>query len=342
MVSVHRRPGAACGRLGRHLVDHPRMPAAGAEGSGGDSMPLRSSRNPPQRPPLTSRSTTVKPGRRWRPGFRQSRRRIRQAARGSVRAGADPDLGRRRGGGGLVSRWQLRARRGRKPRETAAHVASVAGDVPRVGGVLSKMLGKLGQLPGIPAKEMDASAGDASHVIAWLLAGLKNWEQGMLAEAGKCFSAVADAKISPDEQWLAIYQNFARDYLADQKLLSAPVFEKLPADAAACDAAVAELDGFWEIENPWPRPLQRAGLATGSREALQTAGRPQGRAADAGPVTPACPCMGSGRGDGEAGGVLEGLPVSRRPPLFSSPSRRLRRRGVDLPAVADRGLRRAF
>jgi serine/threonine protein kinase len=132
----------------------------------------------------------------------------------------------------------------KEAKETSAHIASVEGDLPRVGAVLSKMLGKLGQLPPISVKEADASGGDGSHVVAWLLAGLKNWEQGMLAEAGKCFSAVAEAKISADEPWLAIYQNFARDYLADQKLLSAPVFEKLPADAAACDAAVAELDGI--------------------------------------------------------------------------------------------------
>lgn len=146
-----------------------------------------------------------------------------------------------------VLAWYLDGNSGearREGRETSAHIAAVAGDAPQVGRGLAKLLESLGQFPPLSAGAVETAANDASNVIAWLLAGLKNWEQGMLAEAGKWFSAVANAKISPDEQWLAIYQTFARDYLADQKLLSAPVFENLPQDAAACDAAVAELDGM--------------------------------------------------------------------------------------------------
>lgn len=125
---------------------------------------------------------------------------------------------------------------------TVVHVASVEGDVPRIGEVLSRTLESLGKLPGIPPKGIDTTNGDASHMIAWMLAGLKNWEQGMLADAGKFFAAVAAAKIPPDAPWLAIYQTYARDYLTDQKSLSDAVFEKLPPDGAGCDAAVAELE----------------------------------------------------------------------------------------------------
>ncbi len=107
---------------------------------------------------------------------------------------------------------------------------------------LIKMLGKLPRLPAIPAKEIDSSASDAPHVMAWMLAGLKDWEQGMTGEAAGWFAAVAAAKISPDEPWLQIYQNIASDYLADHQALSGAVFEKFPADIAGCEAAVAELD----------------------------------------------------------------------------------------------------
>ena len=127
---------------------------------------------------------------------------------------------------------------------TAAHAATVAEGAPRIGEVLSKTLDRLAQLPGIPVKAVVTSGTDASHVIAWLLAGLKNWEQGMTGEAAVFFSAVASAKISQDEQWLSIYQKIAGDYLSDQKLLSADVFAKLPPDVAGCEAAVAELDGI--------------------------------------------------------------------------------------------------
>jgi hypothetical protein len=74
------------------------------------------------------------------------------------------------------------------------------------------------------------------------LAGLKNWEQGMTGEAAGWFTAVAAAKVSADDSWLRIYQSIASDYLADHQTLSSPAFEKLPADIAGCDTAVAALD----------------------------------------------------------------------------------------------------
>jgi len=121
------------------------------------------------------------------------------------------------------------------------HAESVPEESRIHGGVI-KMLGKLPQLPAIPAKEIDSSASDAPHVMAWMLAGLKDWEQGLTGEAAGWFAAVAAAKVSADDSWLKIYQSIASDYLADRQALSSAVFEKLPADIAGCDTAVAELD----------------------------------------------------------------------------------------------------
>lgn len=132
----------------------------------------------------------------------------------------------------------------KEAKDTAAHASTVEEGSPRIGEILSGMLGKLAQLPAIPAKELKTSESDAPHVVAWMLAGLKNWEQGMLDEAAGYFSAVAAVKISTDEPWLGIYQNFARDYLADHESLSAGVFGQLPEDVAGCEAAVAELDAL--------------------------------------------------------------------------------------------------
>ncbi|MEO7098843.1 MAG: serine/threonine-protein kinase [Luteolibacter sp.] len=122
------------------------------------------------------------------------------------------------------------------------HASGVSGEGVRIGDGLIHLLGELGKLPAIPAKSLDSSGHDASHVMAWMLAGLKDWEQGMLDEAGACFSAVAATNLSQDEQWLNVYQELAKDYLADQRILSSPVFEKFPADKAGCEAAVAELN----------------------------------------------------------------------------------------------------
>ena len=130
----------------------------------------------------------------------------------------------------------------KQAKETAAHAATVDPSAPRIGEALTIVLEKIGQLPAIPAKQLDRSNNDASHVASWMLAGLKNWEQGMLEEAKPYFSAVASAKISADEQWLTIYQQFAKSYLEDAEALSSAVFTKIPDDPAACKTAIAELN----------------------------------------------------------------------------------------------------
>jgi serine/threonine protein kinase len=126
-------------------------------------------------------------------------------------------------------------------KKSAAHVESVPENL-RIGGALIEMLARVQRLPGIPPKEGEPSAKDASTVMAWMLAGLKNWEQGMTEEAAGWFSAVAGAKISPDDSWLQVYQNLANDYLGDQRVLSGPAFANLPKDIAGCEKTIAELD----------------------------------------------------------------------------------------------------
>ena len=129
----------------------------------------------------------------------------------------------------------------KQARETSVHVLSVATE-KRIGADLVRMLDRLESLPAIPAKELDPSSNEASQVMAWMLAGLKDWEQGMPGEALGWFAAVSSAKIGEADAWLGIYQKIAGDYLADGWALSSLVFEKLPADVAGCNAAIAELE----------------------------------------------------------------------------------------------------
>ncbi|MEI6178711.1 MAG: hypothetical protein WCS43_17600, partial [Verrucomicrobiota bacterium] len=127
-------------------------------------------------------------------------------------------------------------------KETVEHARSVPEGPARLNDVLLQVLDKVRGLPPVTSKNPNVKEEDASHVIAWMLAGLKNWEQGMANEAKVCFSAVASAKISADDSWLGIYQNLARDYLSDGELLSGAVFDKLPDNVAECEAAVATLE----------------------------------------------------------------------------------------------------
>lgn len=85
---------------------------------------------------------------------------------------------------------------------------------------------------------------DASELIGWMLAGLKNWEQGMPAEAAPFFRAIAEAELPEQTHWAAIYQQSARDYLHDLDLLSRPVFSTIPNAVSEADAAITELDGI--------------------------------------------------------------------------------------------------
>jgi len=127
-------------------------------------------------------------------------------------------------------------------RDTAAHAQAAEDESPGVGSELIRILGKLPQLEPISA---DEAAGDAAtRIMGMMIAGLKNWEQGLTAQAVGNFTAANSIKTGANDQWLEIYQNLAGDYLTDARTLAAPVFAELPPTPAACEAAIAQLDSL--------------------------------------------------------------------------------------------------
>lgn len=127
---------------------------------------------------------------------------------------------------------------------TVEHVRSLPKNVARPGEILIGMLDRVQELPGISSERLDTSVEDAPHVMAWMLAGLKDWEQGLLTDAKVYLSAVAEADLSDDDSWLAAYQTLAESYLADAELLTGKVFQNLPTDEGGCRSAIAELDAM--------------------------------------------------------------------------------------------------
>lgn len=125
-------------------------------------------------------------------------------------------------------------------RETKTHMRLLPEGARRISGGLVEILDQLGDLPAVPAP--DSPEAGAPRVIAAMLAGLKNWEQGMTGPAADCFRVAASAILPPEDQWAAVYQEFAADYLSDHEVLGTPVFNVTPADKAACKAAIDELD----------------------------------------------------------------------------------------------------
>jgi eukaryotic-like serine/threonine-protein kinase len=143
----------------------------------------------------------------------------------------------------LVAFLDGRPTDGRKQaRETLDHVQSLPENSNRIGRELIDTLDKLGGFKPLPVPANDSSSSGASHLIAAILAGLKDWEQGLLDPAVACFKAAAAVKLPPEDQWAAIYQSRAADYLADHAALTSAVFGKTPTSKSECEAATDELN----------------------------------------------------------------------------------------------------
>ena len=120
--------------------------------------------------------------------------------------------------------------------ETKSNVAS-----PMTEG-LKAVLQALPGLPPISPLAAVAQPASGSEIIGWMIAGLKNWEQGMIGAAAPCFQAIVSAKPGSEDAWLAIYQKIAGDYLADYQLLKAHQYQPFPADDISCAEAIARLE----------------------------------------------------------------------------------------------------
>lgn len=118
------------------------------------------------------------------------------------------------------------------------HLRSLPAGHPLAGKPWDALLEKMQSLQPLPATESRSAA----DVIANMLAGLKNWDQGLTDQAAACFRAARVANLPQDEAWAAIYQKLADDYLHDYQILTGPLFTETPADAAGCTALIDRLD----------------------------------------------------------------------------------------------------
>jgi hypothetical protein len=78
-------------------------------------------------------------------------------------------------------------------------------------------------------------------LLASMVAGLKNWEQGMMADGARAFEAVVAMRMPAGKSDFDGYRELARKHLDDFKLLQDPCFNRLPADREGCDAALRTL-----------------------------------------------------------------------------------------------------
>jgi hypothetical protein len=119
------------------------------------------------------------------------------------------------------------------------HVRKLPADHPLAGEAWIELLEGVGKLEPLKTSAADKSA---SAMVAGMLAGLKNWEQGMTDVAADGFRKVAEAKLAEEDGWAVFYQKLAANYLADYDILKSDMFVEEPADSAACKYAIGRLD----------------------------------------------------------------------------------------------------
>lgn len=125
-------------------------------------------------------------------------------------------------------------------REILTHMRSGRSDA--VGNVAG-LMGILQQLDGYPPISVrDSPEGGASQLVSAMLAGLKNWEQGMVDPAAICFKTAIAVKLPPQDHWALVYQKFAANYLSDYQILSGPMFTQVPMAKADYETAINELN----------------------------------------------------------------------------------------------------
>ncbi len=119
----------------------------------------------------------------------------------------------------------------------AKHIGKTALAEQRSGDRLVRTLTKLDALEAM--EPFQSGEHDAAWALTMILGGLKNWEQGLTESAAKdFFEPLSHAQFRQKDQWVQIYQKISKDYLEDQSLLSDKVFVSIPAEKAACQAAI--------------------------------------------------------------------------------------------------------
>jgi tRNA A-37 threonylcarbamoyl transferase component Bud32 len=98
---------------------------------------------------------------------------------------------------------------------------------------LSPALEHVGNLAAADPANLSPGKASLAETMAWMLTGLKEWEQGRWDLAGKFFEAVVAAKAGEGNDWAKLYQRIARNYLDDKALLAPLALKELPADAAS-------------------------------------------------------------------------------------------------------------
>ncbi len=127
--------------------------------------------------------------------------------------------------------------------KAASHLGSgPAGlDAGFVVGVMP-VLSEIGGLDFFDAKTLALGESGNERFMGYLLAGLKNWEQGGIEQAVPFFQMVASEPALSEDGVLSQYQMIAKNYLRDYAVLTSAVAELDPKTPRECREAIEELN----------------------------------------------------------------------------------------------------
>ncbi len=125
-------------------------------------------------------------------------------------------------------------------RDAVTHVSSAKGVDSKVSNELLVALDKVKELHPVLHSE-DSPPLTGASLMAALLHGLKNWEQGMPEAARPQFEAIMAVQAKGADAWVEPYHKIVAGYLTDAETLQKISGDKLPDDAQTCRSLADEL-----------------------------------------------------------------------------------------------------
>jgi tRNA A-37 threonylcarbamoyl transferase component Bud32 len=123
------------------------------------------------------------------------------------------------------------------------HLASgPSGIAPGFGSGIRPVLQKLRKPDFFDLQKLDVGTSGNERFMGYLIAGLKNWEQGGLDQAVPFFRRIAAEQSLSGDGVLSWYQQAVHSYVDDYGLLSAAGMDKAPSTPEACREAIDKLN----------------------------------------------------------------------------------------------------
>lgn len=91
-------------------------------------------------------------------------------------------------------------------------------------------------------KKTNLNKSEDEYLMAAMISGLKNWEQGGIDQAVPFFEKIVKEVSAGDNGPMAWYREVANHYLSDHKLLRSDAFKSIPSTPNQCKNVIQELD----------------------------------------------------------------------------------------------------